>query len=79
MTADINEANQIAESTQFAIDDNRRRVSNEMQRPNPAPEPSPLPEHLMHVGPLDSDTMRRHRRQQRRRAIPPRPAEAGVA
>ena len=62
MTRDLSEANQIANSTQFAINEYRRRVTDDMPRPNPAPEPAPLPEHLTNVGPVDSETMRRHQR-----------------
>ena len=77
MTRDLSKANQIANSTQFTINEYRRRVTDDMPRPNPAPEPAPLPEHLTNVGPVDSETMRRHQRRARRRATAPRPPPAG--
>ena len=66
MTRDLSQANQIANSTQFAINDYRRRVTEDMPRPNPEPEPAPLPEHLINVGDVDSETLRRHQRRARR-------------
>ena len=53
LTHDLSEANQIANSTQFAINEYRRRVTDDMPCPNPAPEPAPLPEHLTNVRPVD--------------------------
>ena len=76
MTRDLSQANQIANSTQFAINDYRRRVTEDMPPPNPAPEPAPLPEHLINVGDVDSETLRRHQRRARRRATAQRPPHA---
>ena len=77
LTRDLSEANQIANSTQFAINEYRRRVTDDMPRPNPAPEPAPLPEHLINVGDVDLETLQCHQRCAHRRATTPRPPPAG--
>ena len=47
-----------------------------MPRPNPTPEPALLPEHLINVGDVDSETLWHHQRRARRRATAQRPPHA---
>ena len=67
LSRDLSQANQIAGSSQFAINETRRRVSPDMPRPNLAPEPALLPQQLINVGHIDEDRLRRrHRRVHKR-------------
>lgn len=74
MTQDVAQSTRLANSAHFALNDDRRRVSDDMPRPDPAPAHVPLPEPLQNVGSIDEQAARRHQRRARRRGqaeIPP--------